>query len=66
MNDKVNEIKISYKEKMTTSTSNAIKSSTDAGKLLFHNWDKNTIGLQESFKVLLIKIFVYPFNVQLM
>ncbi len=51
---KVNEIKISYKEKSTTSTSNAIKSSTDAGKLLFQHWDKNTIGLQESFKVLLL------------
>jgi DNA repair protein RadC len=54
MKNKVNEIKISYKEKITTSKSNAIKSSTDAGKLLFEHWDKNTIGLQEGFKVLLL------------
>ena len=52
--DKVNEITISYKEKIRTSTSTAIKSSTDAGKLLFDHWDKNTIELQETFKVLLL------------
>lgn len=54
MKNKVNEIKISYKDKIRTSTSTAIKSSADAGKLLFDNWDKNTIGLQETFKVLLL------------
>jgi DNA repair protein RadC len=54
MKNKVNDIKISYKEKVMTSKSIAIKSSTDAGKLLFDNWDKNTIGLQEAFKVLLL------------
>jgi DNA repair protein RadC len=54
MNNNVNEIKISYKEKITTTTANAIKSSTDAGNLLFDNWDKHTIGLQEAFKVLLL------------
>jgi len=52
--DKVNEIQISYKDKISTSKSMSIKSSTDAGKLLFDTWDKNTIGLQESFKVLLL------------
>jgi len=54
MKDKVNEITISYKEKIRTSTSTAIKSSTDAGKILFDHWDKNTIELQETFKVLLL------------
>lgn len=54
MNYNVNEIKISYKEKKTKTTANAIKSSTDAGNLLFDNWDKHTIGLQEAFKVLLL------------
>lgn len=54
MKSKVNEIQISYKEKRTLSKSQAIKSSSDAGKLLFETWDKNTIGLQESFKVLLL------------
>lgn len=54
MNNNINEIKISYKEKITTTTANAIKSSTDAGNLLFDNWDKDIIGLQEAFKVLLL------------
>ena len=36
---KVNEIKISYKEKNMISKSIVIKSKTDAGKLLFDNWD---------------------------
>ena len=54
MKDKVNEIQISYKDKISISKSISIKSSADAGKLLFDTWDKNTIGLQESFKVLLL------------
>ena len=52
MKNKVNEIRISYKEKIAQSP--AIKSSADAGKLLFETWDKNTIEVQESFKVLLL------------
>jgi DNA repair protein RadC len=52
--DKVNEITISYKEKVKTSTSIAIKSSQHAASILFQQWDKNTIGLQESFKVMLL------------
>ncbi|GGK18880.1 DNA repair protein [Yeosuana aromativorans] len=52
--DKVNEIKISYKEKRTLSKSPAIKSSADAAQLLFEHWDKDTIGLHETFKVLLL------------
>ena len=55
MKSKVNEIQISYKEKLATSKSQAIKSSADAGKLLFETWDKNTISLQEIFKVFFIK-----------
>jgi DNA repair protein RadC len=54
MKDKVNEIKISYKEKIKTSKSDTIKSSEGAAKLLFKNWDADTIGLCESFKVLLL------------
>ncbi|WP_142783756.1 JAB domain-containing protein [Changchengzhania lutea] len=54
MKNKVNEIRISYKEKISISKSPAIKSSADAGKLLFETWDKNTIAIQESFKVLLL------------
>ena len=54
MKDKVNEIQISYKEKRATSKSNPIKSSEDMAKLLFEHWNKNTIELQESFKVILL------------
>ena len=54
MKNKVNEIKVSYKEKIKTSKSDAIKSSEDAAKLLIENWDTDTIGLYESFKVLLL------------
>ncbi|WP_338359637.1 JAB domain-containing protein [Yeosuana marina] len=54
MKDKVNEIKISYKEKRAISKSPAIKSSVDAARLLFDHWDKDTIGLHETFKVLLL------------
>ncbi len=54
MKNKVNEIRISYREKIRTSKSDAIKSSDDAAKLIYKNWDESTIGLHESFKVLLL------------
>ncbi|WP_117884178.1 JAB domain-containing protein [Aureibaculum luteum] len=54
MKVKVNEIRISYKEKRNIMSSKAIKSSDDARKLLFDNWDKDTIALHETFKVLFL------------
>ena len=54
MKGKVNEIRISYKERSTIEKSPSIKSSSSAAKLLFENWDENTIALNESFKVLLL------------
>ncbi len=54
MKDKVNEIQISYREKLSTLQSMAINSSKDVAKLLFKNWDKDTIGLNETFKILLL------------
>jgi DNA repair protein RadC len=54
MKDKVNEIQISYKEKASTLKSPKIKSSKDTAELLFEHWNENTIGLQETFKVLLL------------
>tara|TARA_R110002095_G_C4234894_1_gene238399 strand:- start:1184 stop:1633 length:450 start_codon:yes stop_codon:yes gene_type:complete len=54
MKTKVNEIKISYREKLSTSKALSIKSSEDAAKLIFQGWNQDTIGLQESFKVLLL------------
>ena len=54
MNYKVNEIQISYKEKMRTLQSKSVTSSEDVAQVLFKNWDVKTIGLYESFKVLLL------------
>ncbi|MDG1729908.1 MAG: JAB domain-containing protein [Algibacter sp.] len=54
MKTKVNEIKISYREKLSTSNGLSIKSSEDAAKLIFDGWNQDTIGFQESFKVLLL------------
>jgi DNA repair protein RadC len=54
MKDKVNEIQISYKERITSPFWQKINSSKDAADLLFKHWDKNTIGLHESFKVVLL------------
>jgi len=50
--NKVNEIQVSYKEKIKVST--VISSSVDAGQLLFENWNKDTIELHETFKILLL------------
>ncbi len=54
MKGKVNEIKISYKERVTPSLRKEISSSKDAFELLYENWNKNTIGLHETFKVILL------------
>lgn len=54
MKSKVNEIKISYREKLGISKALPIKSSADAAKLIFEQWNQDTIGFQETFKVLLL------------
>jgi len=54
MKDKVNEIQISYKERVPASFWKKINSSQDAHDVLFEHWNKNTIGLQESFKIVLL------------
>ena len=54
MKDKVNEISVSYKEKIRTIESQAIGSSEDAAKLFYDSWNTDTIGFQETFKVLLL------------
>ena len=68
MKDKVNEIQISYREKVKTFKSEPIKGSKHAAKLIYNNWDKETIGLQESFKILLLNNSnkvkgVYPLSI---
>ena len=54
MRDKVNEIKVSYCEKLGVIDSQPITDSGQVAKLLYENWDKHTIGLKETFKVLLL------------
>lgn len=54
MKDKVSEIQISYKEHFPKPLWKKISSSEDASALVYNHWNKNTIGLQESFKVLLL------------
>lgn len=52
--NKVNEIQISYQENANIYQTATVNSSADAGHILFKNWNKNTIELNESFKVLLL------------
>ncbi len=54
MKDKVNEIQISYKERVKSPFWKKINSSQDASELLYEHWNKNTIEIQESFKVVLL------------
>ena len=54
MHCKVSEIKISYKNRAREDNWHKVSSSKDAAELIFNTWDKNTLGLQESFKVLLL------------
>jgi len=50
----VSEIQVSYINKTKTEKSHKITSSTDIAELLFETWNKNTIELHESFKVVLL------------
>jgi len=54
MKDKVNEIKVSYCERLGVIDSAPLTNSGQVAQLLYQNWDKDTIGLQETFKVLLL------------
>ena len=54
MNNEVNEIRISYCEKLGVIDSEPVTGLAHVAKLLYENWDKNTIGLQEIFKILLL------------
>ena len=54
MESKVNEIKISYKQRIKSDKWCQLKSSSDTAKFIFEHWDKNTIEIHESFKILLL------------
>lgn len=54
MRNEVNEIKISYCERLGTIESESVQTSDLIAKLLYENWNKDTIGLHETFKVILL------------
>jgi len=54
MKVQVNEIRISYKGGLKSSMWQKISNSQDAAQLLFEDWDKDTIELHETFKVVLL------------
>ncbi|MEM6895636.1 MAG: JAB domain-containing protein [Bacteroidota bacterium] len=54
MNFKVNEIKVSYKERYPAKSWKKITCSKDGALLLYELWDKDTIALYETFKILLL------------
>ena len=54
MKTKVNEISIKYQGNFRISQAPIITSSFSANELLFENWNKDQIGLQECFKVVLL------------
>jgi len=54
MGTQVNEISIRYKERIPAPFWKQIKSSKDAAELLFQTWNKETIAVHESFKIVLL------------
>ncbi|MEM8999752.1 MAG: JAB domain-containing protein [Bacteroidota bacterium] len=54
MRNKVNELQVSYIESPQQANIPKIQSSEDAFEVLYGDWDKNTIALKESFKILLL------------
>ena len=54
MKTKVNEISIKYQGNLKISQAPKITSSVNATELLFNTWNKDQIGLQECFKVVLL------------
>ncbi len=54
MKHKVNEIKVSYRERIPAPYWKKINSSKDAAEMLHGTWDRDTIGLHETFKIVLL------------
>lgn len=50
----VNEIQISYKERVAVHSMPKVCNSSEVAALLFKHWDENKIGFQETFKVVLL------------
>ncbi|MDT0690464.1 JAB domain-containing protein, partial [Salegentibacter sp. F188] len=54
MKTKVNEISIKYQGNFKISQAPLITSSFSATEIIFNSWNKDQIGLQECFKVMLL------------
>lgn len=54
MKTKVNEISVRYQGNFKIAEAPKITSSSTAAELLYRKWDKDQIGLQECFKILLL------------
>ena len=54
MKAQVNEIKITYKGGILAKDWQKLSSSFDTAHFIYENWDKNTIEVHETFKVLLL------------
>lgn len=54
MKTKVNEFSISYSGSIKTNQLPKISCAQDAVNIIFENWDKGSIGLNESFKMILL------------
>ncbi len=54
MKHKVNEIKISYQQRIPAKQWQSIHSSKDAAQYLYQHWDKDTLEIHETFKVVLL------------
>ncbi|AEM71592.1 DNA repair protein RadC [Allomuricauda ruestringensis DSM 13258] len=54
MEHKVKELQISYREKSNTLDSTPVTNSAEVAQLLYQNWDADTIGLHETFMIVLL------------
>jgi DNA repair protein RadC len=54
MKNKVSEIRVSYSEKIPVSLQYKIRNSQETAEILYRSWDRGTIAMHETFKVVLL------------
>ncbi|MBC31429.1 MAG: DNA repair protein [Muricauda sp.] len=54
MKNKVSEIRLSYSEKIPVSLQYKIRNSQETAEILYRSWDRGTIAMHETFKVVLL------------
>jgi len=54
MKNRINEVKVSYHQKTKAAFWHKINSSQDAANILHEQWDKSSIEMHESFKIILL------------